>query len=262
MTRAERRARILIVDDSPFEQHLLAELLSEHDYAVSSATNGRQGYEMAASVRPDLILLDVHMPYMDGFAACRLLKANRDTLDIPVIFVSGADAEDERVLGLLVGGVDFVCKPFCGAELAARIQVHLSLMRRTAVQAAFAETAVGLAEAGNADAVLVAAARRLIDDDLAKVPTLDAIADRVGTYREKLSLLFRVHLGTTVFAYIRDQRLERGAQLLRDTDIDIQGIALMVGFNNAGNFATAFRERLGVPPSAYRKASTGSEGCH
>jgi len=267
MARSERRARILIVDDSPFEQHMLAELLSEHDYTVSAAYNGRQGYDMAASMRPDLILLDVHMPYMDGFAACRLLKANRDTLDIPVIFVSGADAEDERVLGLLVGGVDFVCKPFCGAELAARIQVHLSLMRRAAAPAApavLAEPAASLAEAGNADAVLVAAARRLIDDDLANVPALDDIADQVGTYREKLSLLFREHLGTTVFAYIRDQRLERGAQLLRDTEIGIQGIALMVGFNNAGNFATAFRERVGVPPSAYRKASngSGSDGCH
>ena len=252
MPTSSRRARILIVDDSPFEQHMLAELLSERDYLVSSAYNGRQGYDMATSVQPDLILLDVRMPYMDGFAACRLLKANRETTDIPVIFVSGADAEEERVLGLLVGGVDFVCKPFSGAELAARIQVHLSLMRRSVAPAP--EPGPAATQAVDTEAVLVAAARRLIDDDLAHVPTLDEIADQVGTYREKLSLLFREHLGTTVFAYIRDQRIARGAQLLRDTDIDVQGIALMVGFNNAGNFATAFRERLGVPPSAYRKA--------
>jgi len=249
---SSRRTRILIVDDSPFEQHLLSELLAENDYLVSSAFNGRQGYDMAASLRPDLILLDVRMPYMDGFATCRLLKANRETIDIPVIFVSGADAEDERVLGLLVGAVDFVCKPFSGAELAARIQVHLSLMRRGSQQRAKEDFDTG---AIHADAVLVAAARRLIDDDLANVPSLDQIAEQVGTYREKLSLLFREQLGTTVFAYIRDQRLDRGAQLLRETEIDIQAIALMVGFNNAGNFATAFRERVGLPPSAYRKAS-------
>ncbi len=253
MAKSSRRARILIVEDSPFEQHLLAELLTERDYLVSAADNGRQGYEMAASVQPDLILLDVRMPYMDGFAACRLLKANRETSDIPVIFVSGADAEDERVLGLLVGGVDFVTKPFSSAELAARIQVHLSLMPRAAPPAAVPVEPERDAPA--TEAVLVAAARRLIDDDLANVPALDAIADRVGTYREKLSLLFREHMGTTVFAYIRNERIARGAQLLRDTDIDIQGIALMVGFNNAGNFATAFRERVGVPPSAYRKGS-------
>lgn len=238
------------MDDSPFEQRLLADLLAERDYLISSAYNGRQGYEVAASARPDLILLDVRMPYMDGYAACRLLKANPDTQDIPVIFVSGADAEDERVFGLSVGAVDFVTKPFSGAELAARIQVHLSLMRRAATPA-LAERS----DDAEPDMVLVNAARRLIDDDLANVPSLDDIAERVGTYREKLSLVFRERMGTTVFAYIRDQRLERGARLLRDTDIDVQGIALMVGFNNAGNFATAFRERVGVPPSAYRKAS-------
>ncbi|UOD27940.1 response regulator [Massilia violaceinigra] len=249
-TSPATRARILIVDDSPFEQRLLADLLAERDYLVSSAYNGRQGYEVAASARPDLILLDVRMPYMDGYAACRLLKANPDTQDIPVIFVSGADAEDERVFGLSVGAVDFVTKPFSGPELAARIQVHLSLMRRAAAPAP-----AGRSDDAEPDMVLVNAARRLIDDDLANVPSLDDIAEQVGTYREKLSLLFRERMGTTVFAYIRDQRLERGARLLRDTDIDVQGIALMVGFNNAGNFATAFRERVGVPPSAYRKAS-------
>jgi len=260
MAKSTRRLRILIVDDSAFEQHMLTEMLGEHDYLVSCAYNGRQGYDMATSVQPDLILLDVRMPYMDGFAACRLLKANRDTQGIPVIFVSGADAEQEKVMGLQMGAVDFVCKPFSSAELAARIQVHLSLMRRApALAPAAPEEPRPVLPA---DAVLVAAARRLIDDDLANVPSLDEIADQVGTYREKLSLLFREHMGTTVFAYIRDQRLERGAQLLRDTEIDVQGIALMVGFNNAGNFATAFRERVGLPPSAYRKAGRAPGDCH
>ena len=255
MYRSPHRARILIIDDSPFEQRLLAELLSEQDFHVSTALNGRQGYEVATADHPDLILLDVRMPHMDGFAACRLLKANPETQGIPVIFVSGADSENERVFGLTVGAVDYVSKPFSGAELTARIQVHLSLMRRERPASALAYDDVDL---GGADSMLVNAARQLIDEDLANVPSLDEIAAQVGTYREKLSLLFREQLQTTVFAYIRDQRLERGAQLLRDTEIDVQGIAVMVGFNNAGNFATSFRERLGLTPSAYRKAHSGS----
>ncbi len=259
MVNPARRTRILIVEDSPFEQLLLSDLLAEHDYLVSAAQNGRQGYEMASGLRPDLILLDVRMPYMDGFATCRLLKANPDTSAIPVIFVSGSDAVDDKVLGLTVGAVDFVGKPFAGPELAARIQVHLALARRAGVPAPLVSgddttDQVDIVDTIDSDEVLVAAARRLIDDDLANVPTLDEIADQVGTYREKLSLLFREHLGATVFAYIRDQRLDRGAQLLRETDIDVQGIALMVGFNNAGNFSTAFRERVGIPPRVYRKA--------
>ncbi|UUZ55421.1 DNA-binding response regulator [Massilia sp. H-1] len=237
-----------MVDDSAFEQRMLAELLTKHDHMVLAAYNGHQGYELAASARPDLILLDVRMPYVDGFATCRLLKANPDTAAIPIIFVSGADAEDEKVLGLSVGAVDFVSKPFSGAELAARIQVHLKLARRTGSGRTRHQ------QPSSADEVLVRAARQLIDADLAAVPTLDEIAGQVGTYREKLSQVFRETMGCTVFAYIHDQRIARGGELLlRDTEIDIQAIALLVGFQNAGNFATAFRERNGMPPSTYRK---------
>jgi len=74
----------------------------------------------------------------------------------------------------------------------------------------------------------------------------------VGTYREKLNQLFRTHTGMTVFAYIREARIQRGMHLLRDTDMDVQDIALLLGFANAGNFATAFRERMGTTPSSYR----------
>lgn len=243
------RARILIVDDSTFEQKLLADLLGEQDYAVSLAQNGRQGYDMAAAALPDLILLDVRMPYMDGFATCRLLKANPDTLDIPVIFVSGASSERERILGLQVGGVDYVSKPFSTAELAARIQIHLTLQRRRAQP-----PPPSAPDDSDAEAVLVVAARQLIDDNLASVPSLDDLAQQLGTYREKLTLLFRKRTGATVFAYVRDQRLARAAQLLRETGTGVQDIALMVGFNNAGNFATAFREYTGLAPSAYRQA--------
>jgi DNA-binding response OmpR family regulator len=240
-----------VVDDSAFEQRMLAELLGEYDHAVLSAYNGQQGYELAASAQPDLILLDVRMPHVDGFATCRLLKANPDTAAIPVIFVSGADAAEEKVLGLSVGAVDYVSKPFSGAELAARIQIHLRLARREEPAAAVAS-----GSAASGDSVLVLAARQLIDTDLANVPTLDQIAERIGSNREKLSQVFREQMGCTVFAYIRDQRIARGAALLRETEIEIQEIALLVGFLNAGNFATAFRERNGMPPSTYRKMYT------
>ncbi|SHH12450.1 response regulator [Massilia sp. CF038] len=245
------RSRILVVDDSAFEQRMLAELLGEYDHTVLAAYNGPQGYELAASAQPDLILLDVRMPDVDGFATCRLLKANPDTAAIPVIFVSGADAAEEKVLGLSVGAVDYVSKPFSGAELAARIQVHLRLARRDDNPATLPPL-----PGSSADHVLVLAARQLIDTDLANVPTLDQIAERIGSDREKLSQVFREQMGCTVFAYIRDQRIARGAALLRETEIDIQGIALLLGFHSAGNFATAFRERNGMPPSTYRKMYT------
>jgi DNA-binding response OmpR family regulator len=247
---------ILIVDDSAFEQRMLVDLLSELPYRVSVAFNGMQGYQLALANQPDLILLDVRMPNMDGYTCCRLLKANPATYNIPVIFLSGADAAEDRIMGLSIGGVDYVAKPFTPGELAARIHVHLNLMRRTRGDAAPAvEGATPLpAPPPNPDAVIVNAAKRLISDNLAALPSLAEIARSVGTYREKLSQLFREQTGMTVFAFIREERIARGVQLLRETDIDVQDIALLIGFNNAGNFATAFRERMGVTPSAYRQA--------
>jgi DNA-binding response OmpR family regulator len=254
-TLESTRSKILIVDDSAFEQRMLADLLSELPYKVSVAFNGLQGYQLALANRPDLILLDVRMPNMDGYTACRLLKANPVTQDIPVIFLSGADADDDRILGLSIGGVDFVSKPFSPGELAARIQVHLNLARRQQAPV----PAPGTQEAepepeSEPDAVLVNAVKRLIADNLAALPGLAEIARSVGTYREKLSQVFREQTGMTVFGFIREERIRRGEELLKDTDIDVQDIALLIGFNNAGNFATAFRERMGVTPTAYRQA--------
>ncbi|MBV7538408.1 response regulator [Duganella sp. sic0402] len=254
-TLESTRSKILIVDDSAFEQRMLVDLLSELPYKVSVAFNGLQGYQLALAQHPDLILLDVRMPNMDGYTACRLLKANPVTQDIPVIFLSGADADDDRILGLSIGGVDYVSKPFSPGELAARIQVHLNLARR---QQAPAPSDSGEAPEpepeSDPDAVLVNAVKRLIADNLAALPGLAEIARSVGTYREKLSQVFREQTGMTVFGFIREERIRRGEELLKDTDIDVQDIALLIGFNNAGNFATAFRERMGVTPTAYRQA--------
>jgi CheY-like chemotaxis protein len=225
---------ILVVDDSAFEQRMLVDLLSEMPYRVSVAFNGEQGYQLALSGRPDLILLDVRMPNMDGYTCCRLLKANPATRDIPIIFLSGTEAVEDRIMGLQIGGVDFVSK-------------HLNLMKRPPQEAAEAEPL-------DTDSVIVNAAKRLIYDNLAALPGLAEIAASVGTYREKLNQLFRTHTGMTVFAYIREARIQRGMQLLRDTDMEVQDIALLLGFANAGNFATAFRERTGTTPSSYRAA--------
>ena len=249
------KKNILIVDDSAFEQRMLTELLSDEPYRFSVAYNGYQGYQLALATHPDLILLDVRMPEMDGYTACRLLKANPETEHIPVIFLSGADAVDERVMGLQVGGVDYISKPFTPAELATRIHVHLGLMRRADSMASTAAPAApeGDKPPPHPDLVFVNAVKQLILDNLGNLPNLSEIARSVGTYREKLTLMFREQTGMTVFAFIREARIARGVALLQQTDIDVQDIALLIGFHNAGNFATAFRERMGMTPSAYRQ---------
>lgn len=251
-------SRILIVDDSAEEQRLLLELLRSHHIVPSMAFDGQQGYQRALATKPDLILLDVRMPKVDGFTACRLLKADPMTRDIPIIFLTAADAPEERIQGLTLGGVDYVSKPFVAAEVLARIRIHIDLAKRS--KAGFVKSEP--APLRNPDEVVVAAVTRLISERLMAPPSLAEIARKVGTYEKKLSQIFREQTGLTVFAFIREERIRRARQLLAETDMDVQDIADQIGFQNAANFATAFRERLGMPPSAYRQAMQSDANKH
>jgi putative two-component system response regulator len=118
---------ILVVDDSPDSLELISSELMKY-YEVHVATDGVRCLELARRVRqPDLILLDVMMPGMDGYEVCRRLKANPDTADIPILFLSGrTEAEDERI-GLEIGAEDYLAKPVNEAVMLARVRAHLRL---------------------------------------------------------------------------------------------------------------------------------------
>jgi len=121
------RANILIVDDLSFNRRQLQDILSESGFQVIQAESGVKALELAASSQPQLILLDVVMPDMDGFQACRELKANPALKDIPVIFISALDETSSKVKGFDAGGVDYIAKPFEKEEVLARVKTHLSI---------------------------------------------------------------------------------------------------------------------------------------
>ena len=118
---------ILIVDDVPANLEVVGRHLENHGYRAVVAQGGKEGIERAALVRPNVILLDVLMPGIDGFETCRRLKANPDTRDIPVIFMTALTDTADKLTGFEVGAVDYVTKPLDGAEVLARIDTHLSL---------------------------------------------------------------------------------------------------------------------------------------
>jgi adenylate cyclase len=119
--------RILVVDDTPANIQILAGMLKEKGYQVSVATNGKQALDVVGRVRPDLILLDVMMPEMDGFEACRRLKADEQTRQIPIIFLTAKTETSDIVQGFELGAVDYVAKPFNTHELLARVTTHLTM---------------------------------------------------------------------------------------------------------------------------------------
>lgn len=243
----EGAAHVLVVDDSSIDQWMLVDLLSEHDLHVTTAGTGAQALQLAQATRPDLILLDVHMPDMDGFACCRLLQANPVTHAIPVVFVSGAGSTADRVAGLTAGAVDYVVKPFDREELMARVGVQLRRSGRIGTVQPLAS------DYGDSDGVTLDASRRLISENLGNLPELPELARRVGTYPKRLNQIFNARLGVSVFAYVREVRLERACSLLRDTALEVRDIAQLVGFQNAGSLTTVFRERTGCTPTSYRE---------
>ena len=128
-----QQSEILIVDDVPTNIKLLYEFLQQSNYKVSIAKNAKSVFKKLEKIVPDLILLDVMMPGMDGFKVCERLKRNPKTRDIPVIFMTALTDEVDKVKGLSIGAVDYITKPIHPDEVLARIRVHLTL-RHTQMQ--------------------------------------------------------------------------------------------------------------------------------
>lgn len=245
---APQDIHVLIIDDCPETLRSLSSLIRAAGMRLSLVTEPRQALQRAQALRPDLILLDVHMSQMDGFAVCRLLQEASLTRQIPIIFLTSASAVEQRLQGLTLGGVDYVVKPFAPEEVLARIRIHVQLARRDNLAAAESSEV----HPQDPDQIVLHAAMRLITQQLDAPLTLAEIARQVGTHGKKLSSIFRQHLGMTVFAFLREERLRKSQQLLADSHLGIQDIADLVGFRSAANFATAFRERTGMTPTAFR----------
>ncbi len=119
--------KVLVVDDNEGNITTLKGLLKSEGYTILTATSGPVALGIAESAQPDLILLDIKMPIMDGFEVCRLLKSSKETFQIPVIFLTVLSQTSDIVKGLELGAADYVSKPFKPAELLARVRVHLQL---------------------------------------------------------------------------------------------------------------------------------------
>ncbi|HEY9709851.1 MAG TPA: response regulator, partial [Oculatellaceae cyanobacterium] len=124
-----QKGNILIVDDTPENLQVLSATLSERGYQVRGVIKGKMAIRAARSAPPDLILLDIRMPDMNGYEVCEQLKTDSETSDIPVIFISALDEVLDKVKAFQVGGVDYVTKPFQVEEVLARVEHQLTIRR-------------------------------------------------------------------------------------------------------------------------------------
>ena len=129
--QGKRKPQILIADDVPSNLKLLCDSLEPEGYEIIGVPNGKTALEIANRVVPDVILLDIMMPDVDGYTVCQTLKANEATKNIPVLFVTMKDDKPSVVKGLSTGGVDYITKPFSKEEVVARVKTHLEIGQLT-----------------------------------------------------------------------------------------------------------------------------------
>ncbi len=126
---SEKSSIILIVDDTQHNVQVLSQVTRAEGYQVIAAFNGTDAVELAKKRKPDLILLDVLMPDMNGYKVCEILKKDRELRDIPVIFLSALSDVESKIKGFNAGGVDYITKPFQREEVIARVELHLKLKK-------------------------------------------------------------------------------------------------------------------------------------
>ncbi len=137
---------VLIVDDNPSNLTILSAHLKNASYKVLFAKNGTRAIDIAREAKPELILLDIMMPDMDGFETCTRLKKDESTREIPVLFLSALDDTESKIRGFEVGGVDYISKPFEHEELHARVNTHITLSRIRRENARYANEMEQLAQ--------------------------------------------------------------------------------------------------------------------
>ncbi len=251
---------LLICDDEPDSVALLISYLAEQDIDIRIALDGVDAINKAVAGNPDLILLDITMPGLDGYATCARLKSNPETSTIPVIFLSGRVGIEDRLQGFDSGGVDFISKPFSAQEVLARIGVHLhakqqvdDLLKLVALRG---ET---IKQTGRQRDHLFYRALNELEKNLINTPNLAELAHRVGTNERKLTEIFRHTVGMTVFDFATRRRLEVARQLLRESNLQIRQIADRIGYQNPGDFTRAFRRQYGVTPRSYRRGEVSED---
>lgn len=203
------RRRLLVVDDTPADRRQLTDrlLALQQDYEVEQAASGVEALEAARRSVPDLILLDVMMPDLNGFEVCRLLRADPAFAAVPIVLVTSLDASADRVRGLEAGADDFVSKPYKTEELRARIRSLLrvkSLYDQVAAQreelARWSATLSARVEAQVAQIERLARLKRFFSPALAERLVQDGDANPMRSHRQEISVLFADLRGFTAFA--------------------------------------------------------------
>ncbi|HEY0609097.1 MAG TPA: ATP-binding protein, partial [Chitinophaga sp.] len=251
--KTERKEQtILLVEDNDDFRFYLKENLKAF-YEIIEAPDGKAGWQKALSAHPDLVVSDINMPQMDGMELCRKIKNDNRTRHIPVILLTAMAGEQEQLLGLEAGAVDYMVKPFNFEIMLSRVRNILN--RQAPVKLVVGQSAMGSGQPVSADEKFLQRALEIVEKQLSNADfsveelSRELCMNRVSVYRRIFSIT-----GQTPVEFIRAVRLRRAAQLLAQTEMNVTEVAYEVGFNNPKYFAKYFKIAYKMLPSAYAMA--------
>lgn len=246
--------RILVADDDFEIPAYIARELGQN-YRVDSAQNGKVALEKVLSGNYSLVISDIMMPEMDGISLLKAIKANPRTSDIPVVLLTSQSEVGNRLEGLKKGADAFIAKPFDIDEL--RIVVNNLLVNVRRLRGKFSgaleqkDKMEDVKVRGNDDALMERVMKCVNEHITDQNFNVERLAEEVGISRAQLHRKMKEITGVTTSDFIRNLRLEQGAKLLREGNINVTQVAYAVGFNNQTHFSSVFKKHFGVSPTTY-----------
>ena len=241
----------LIVDDSQDFLDFMSEVMSE-TYRVRVAHDGKEALQMIAQARPDIILSDVMMPEMDGVELCRRIKQNFSTRSIPFVMLTARIATEQKIEGMEVGADDYITKPFNLDILAHRMSNLIGWSKGLPKPMIMPQ--VSEMEITSLDEKLVRNATEYVEKNMENADfSVEMLSQELGMSRVNLYKKLLSITGKTPSEFIRMLRLQRGEQLLRQSQMSVSEVAYKVGFNNPRYFSKYFKEEYGEMPSDYKE---------
>ena len=250
---------ILLVDDKSSDLFKLKEILQHHNFKLLTAHDGGQALAQVQTEMPDLIVMDIEIPIIDGLTACRIIKAKHKLQHIPVILLSSQQGLSSKLAGFESGCTDYITKPFHPEEVVARIALRLD---HTEIIHHLVETRSSRPlntqkESANNNGIthcqLVIQACELLIKNIQTPPTIEQLARQLQTNRNYLNKAFQESLGLTTFAWLREERLRQASYLLKETTQPLKRISYQCGYSTPSSFITSFKKRFGITPSEYRQ---------
>jgi len=243
---------ILIVEDNADLRNFLASIL-EPEFNILTARNGDEGVLLALSGVPNLVLSDLMMPKMDGIQLTKKIKTDERTSHIPVILLTAKNELESRLAGLKTGADDYLTKPFSNEELKVKIMNMISQRKKLAEKFNLKILVLPTtSEEQSLDEKFLHKARTVVEDNLSDyLFSVDRMAEEIGLSRTQLHRKMNAFTNTSPTEFIRDMRLNKAADLIRQKADTITQIGYRVGFKDQSYFAKCFKNKFGVAPSNY-----------